>query len=197
MQQATTEVYTTGNYESPVPLDEALSKPDDEELFYTASLHFLRRRLEDRSSEQHRSTQSCCNLSTTTSSPKLQPAARGFEYPGVLTEWPLLPMNQVLPFPKCSNMSFFNRLKKTFRIFRRSGDITMSSRDLPADSTSLQASHFKFPRCERPRTTHRKSDLERIGEEKSDETRSEANYLHHSSSKGDFMGKSCSLSEVI
>lgn len=149
------------------PLDVALSKPDDEQLFYTASVHFLRKRLEEKSNRQLKpqdATQSCCNLTRPVShrdtnvhkTSKLElvncPPREQIQS---------LSMSQVLPFPKSNKDGFFARLMNTFRKTRRPDEVTVQNIE---ESESKNISNFKFPRVSRLRHPH-SSCLLKISEE--------------------------------
>lgn len=153
-------------------LDVALTKPEDEQLFYTASVHFLRKRLEEKSHKlpkAQETTKSCCNLSRPIenkhSSIVHKPQKKGFERSSHIGEGPSLSMHQVLPFPKSSKDSFFTRLRETFRKFRRPVDVNNPN---PEETETEYISNFKFPRCARLRNLY-SSCLVEISEEKSNE----------------------------
>lgn len=154
-------------------LDVALTKPDDEQLFYTASVHFLRKRLEEKkvhkTSNPTEATQSCCNLSKPTTSacyPVLIKEPPHLESSSRIVEEPSLSMQQVLPFPKSRRDSFFARLKNTFRKYMRpDNDVTVPSTEEP---DARHISNFKFPRCSRLSNPH-SSCLVEISEERSSE----------------------------
>lgn len=171
---------------SDCPLETALKKPEDRELFYTASLHFLNKRLQEKTHRPslQESTQSCCDLNKTR--PKTVSKHKA-EVPNYKTEaGPSLPMHQVLPFPKSSKEGFFNRMKNTFRKYRQSFSMTEtnSSEEL---EISKSISNFKFPRCERPSAGP--SGLVKISEENSNESfdTSHVKYRNASSSRGDIL----------
>lgn len=169
---------TLGSYpkcnHSECPLEIALRKPDDEELFYSASLHFLKKRLHEKThtSKPREFTQSCCSLSRASES-SAQPFTRNkveASNSGISPQTTVessLSMHQVLPFPKSNKEGFFNRMKNTFRKYRQSFSMSEanSSEEL---EISKSISNFKFPRCQRF-STARSSSLVQIAEEKSDE----------------------------
>ncbi|XP_075991672.1 uncharacterized protein LOC142986997 [Anticarsia gemmatalis] len=170
-------------------LDVALSKPDDEQLFYTASVHFLRKRLEEkkhRPSNPRDATQSCCNLrkpSTSESNCTVsENAGEKIESNTQIGKGSSLAMHQVLPFPKSSKDGFFARLKSTFQKYMRSdNDLAEPNRDEPETKC---ISNFKFPRCARLSQRH-SSCLFKITEERSSENLREPpkDKLSRSSSK--------------
>ncbi|CAB3230639.1 unnamed protein product [Arctia plantaginis] len=158
-------------------LDVALTKPDDEQLFYTASVHFLLKRLEEKSHKpKHReATQSCCNLSRPTTSAnsyiQLTDSIKQ-HYKPPIAEGSSLSMQQVLPFPKSSRDGYFARLKNMFRKYMRSdSDVNETTIE---ESETKPISNFKFPRCARL-SNIRSSHLVEIIEEKSHETISGSN----------------------
>uniref|UniRef100_A0A2A4J4J2 Uncharacterized protein n=1 Tax=Heliothis virescens TaxID=7102 RepID=A0A2A4J4J2_HELVI len=171
-------------------LDVALAKPDDEQLFYTASVHFLRKRLEEKShrpAKTQEATQSCCNLSrqivnhrssNVHKNPKID-----LDYSSPTGERRSLSMHQVLPFPKSNKDGFFARLRNTFRKFRRPVDVTEQHTE---ESETKNISNFKFPRCARLRNPH-SSFLVRISEESSHENIRTPNLRHPRNSKGDLL----------
>ncbi|PZC81178.1 hypothetical protein B5X24_HaOG213279 [Helicoverpa armigera] len=170
-------------------LDVALAKPDDEQLFYTASVHFLRKRLEEkchRPARTQEATQSCCNLSIpianrpSSNVHKSSKIDLEFFSPG---ERRSLSMHQVLPFPKSSKDGFFARLKNTFRKFRRPADVAEQTTE---ESETKNISNFKFPRCARLRNPH-SSFLVQISEETSNENIRTPNIRHPRNSKGDLL----------
>lgn len=155
---------------SECPLEIALTKPDDKELFYTASLHFLNKRLQEktRHSGSKEFSQSCCSLSLKDSKPVVREfTALESEHNSERATESSLSMQQVLPFPKSSKEGFFNRMKNTFRKYRQTFSMceANSSEEL---EISKSISNFKFPRCKRSGTAH-SSSLVQIAEEKSDE----------------------------
>lgn len=118
-------------------------EPGDEECFYTASLHFLSKRLQEKTQPTTHDTQSCCNL-TNPLDQHLQPKPTN-----ICHGTPALPMDQLLPFPKSSKVSFFTRLKSKFWKSRHNPDI-YDKFPIPEDAESSKSiSNFKFPRCER------------------------------------------------
>ena len=175
------------------PLD-ALSKPEDEQLFYTASVHFLRKRLEEKSnrlSKPQDATQSCCNLTrpVVTHRTNVHKISRleldkcPAKESCLRVEIPSLSMNQVLPFPKSNKEGFFARLKNTFRKTRRPADVTVQNIE---ESEAKNISNFKFPRCSRLRHPH-SSCLLQITEETSNETIRTPNVRVSRHSKGDLL----------
>lgn len=153
-------------------LDVALTKPDDEQLFYTASVHFLLKRLEEKSHKpkQREATQSCCNLSrpstSADSSIQLTDSIKQYSKPPI-AEGSSLSMHQVLPFPKSSRDGYFARFKNMFRKYMRvDSDVDEITIEEP-ETKSI--SNFKFPRCTRL-SKIRSSHLVEIIEEKSLET---------------------------
>ncbi|KPJ12266.1 hypothetical protein RR48_11522 [Papilio machaon] len=132
-----------------------LESPGDEEQFYTASLHFLKERLQEKNrnvSPGQKTTQSCCNLNIIENDlPTLRKTQSklkfGFDLP-MKPEYSL-DMNKVLPFPKPKSTkdSFLTRLTNRFRKYRRSFVATDDSETEDGEMTNY--SSFKFPRCER------------------------------------------------
>lgn len=129
-------------------LELALSKPESEQLFYSASVQFLRKHLEHRSQYQPQtvSTQSCCSL--------IKPVQilKGREklcHKNSI-EPSSLSMRQVLPFPKSYKVNFFTRLRNTFRKFQL-GASRLNSKD---DTEISNISNFKFSRCEQCDALH-------------------------------------------
>lgn len=171
------------------PIDVALSRPDDQQLFYTASVHFLQKRLEEKSNrllKPQDATQSCCNLTRPVvnkhNNNVLKISKVDLESPpkGAM---PSLSMNQVLPFPKSNKDGFFARLKNTFRKTRRPADVTVQGSE---ELDNKNISNFKFPRCSRLRHPH-SSCLLQISEESSKENIRSPNVRHSRISKSDLL----------
>lgn len=168
-------------------LDVALTKPEDEQLFYTASVHFLRKRLEEKSHKPlkpQEATQSCCNLSRSIkrNSNVHKVSKLDVDCSSQIGEGPSLSMHQVLPFPKSSKDGFFTRLRNTFWKFRRSAVTGPNTDEESAETKHI--SNFKFPRCSRLSNLHT-SCLVQISEEKSNDTIRTPNVRHSRTSKGD------------
>uniref|UniRef100_A0A2H1WXN1 SFRICE_039220 n=1 Tax=Spodoptera frugiperda TaxID=7108 RepID=A0A2H1WXN1_SPOFR len=197
MQRRNSLTLRTADSVTSDPLDVALTKPDDELLFYTASVHFLRKRLEEKShqpSKPQEATQSCCNLSRPPvphlSSSSLHKIAKiELDHHSPVGEGPSLSMQQVLPFPKSNENGFLTRLMNTFRKFRRPAEVTEQQTEEP-DTKNI--SNFKFPRCSRLRNP-RSSCLVEISEENSNENIRAPNVRHSTSSKGDLSEEKKSL----
>lgn len=171
------------------PLD-ALSKPEDEQLFYTASVHFLRKRLEEKSnrpSKPQDATQSCCNLTrqvATHRNTNVHKISRlELNNCPARVEIPSLSMNQVLPFPKSNKEGFFARLRNTFRKTKPPAEVTVQNIE---ESETKNISNFKFPRCSRLRHPQ-SSCLLQITEETSNENVRTPNVRHSRHSKGDLL----------
>lgn len=119
-------------------LETGLSKPEDEQLFYSASVQFLRKKLEEKSHHQSlnvrgpaQKDQESCHTKSTASS---------------------LSMRQLLPFPKSSKDGFFTRLRNTFRKFQlRVPSLNTDDEDLQSSNIT---SNFKFARCEKCERFH-------------------------------------------
>lgn len=155
----------------PPSLDAALAKPDDKELFYTASVHFLQKRLQEKS---HKITskpisQSCCNLNSSTENHQLvsQKDKTDLSFDILNADTDPLPMHQLLPFPKSKKDSLFTRVKNTFRKYRQRLEVNYTSAVDDAESKNI--SNFKFPRCERFHKTPHSSVLLQISEEQTDD----------------------------
>ncbi|CAD0195970.1 unnamed protein product [Chrysodeixis includens] len=165
-------------------LDVALTKPEDEQLFYTASVHFLRKRLEEKRHElpkPQETTRSCCNLTRPIDfkhSIVNKPQKKGLERSSHVGEGPSLSMHQVLPFPKSSKDSFFTRVKESLRKFRRPVDVNNPN---PEETETQYISNYKFPRCARLRNLY-STGLVEISEEKSNENIKTHNVRHSRSS---------------
>ncbi|KAJ0182044.1 hypothetical protein K1T71_002766 [Dendrolimus kikuchii] len=169
----------------PVSLDAALSQPENEELFYTASVHFLRKRLEGKSNSPQSkqdyasATQSCYSLSNQSFNnqcydnfTKSRSSLRVKESETAVES--SLSMHQVLPFPKSNKEGFFTRLKSTVRkcsSYLKIFDFDdIQNTRLKEESESLSPiSNFKLPHCERPGKVTLSSSLVKICEERSDE----------------------------
>lgn len=160
------------------PLDEALAKPDDEQLFYTASLHFLNKKLQEKThlpigafGRTRLTSQSCYQLTriqtdAIPATSKICCTSVNDDSPRV--RGPSLSMHQLLPFPKSNKDTFFARLKKRFRKYCRSFDISETNNAHDADNPK-HISNFKFPRCARRTKDLRPSCLVEISEETSNE----------------------------
>ncbi|CAH0700398.1 unnamed protein product [Spodoptera exigua] len=191
MQRRNSLTLSTADSVTSDPLDVALSKPDDELLFYTASVHFLRKRLEEKSHrppKPQEATRSCCNLSRPpaphlSSSSVHKIAKIKLDHDSLVGEGPSLSMQQVLPFPKSNENGFLTRLRNTFRRFRRPADVTEQQSE---ESDTKSISNFKFPRCSRLRNPH-SSCLVEISEENSKESIGAPNVRQATSSKGDML----------
>lgn len=128
-------------------IDEALSKPEDEALFYTASVQFLKQRLEEKSKvidSKKQTSQSCCEFKVDpelakTVTPKIISPEDSVESMKLADE---LSMQQVLPFPKSNRHNFFSRLWRTLRKCRKSVDLE------DMDEIENYISKFKFPESE-------------------------------------------------
>ncbi|CAH0726039.1 unnamed protein product, partial [Brenthis ino] len=124
-------------------LDVALTKPDDVELFYTASVQFLQKRLQEKSlvapTKSQRNTKSCCNLSSSSNSQR------------VIDKHTALSMHEILPFPKSNGESFFSRILNSFRKFSTQIIPDSNTEDLEMVNTR---SNYKFPRCEKDNKGH-------------------------------------------
>lgn len=160
----------------PPSLDAAFAKPGDQELFYTASVHFLKKRLQEKthSKSQKETSQSCCNLTSTTNKETSLNSARPgvskteFSFEPPKQEPSSLPMHQVLPFPKSNKDTFLTRVRNTFRKYRQSVDMNDASGSEESEAKCI--SNFKFPRCERLSKGLHSSCLVEISEEKSVES---------------------------
>lgn len=124
-------------------LETGLSKPEDEQLFYSASVQFLRKQLEYKSHHQLPketvSTQSYCSINKPV---QISSDRESYHKNSIESS---LSMRQVLPFPKTNKINFFLRLKNTFKKFY----LKSSSFDTEDDDTGTSnISNFKFPRCE-------------------------------------------------
>lgn len=155
----------------PPSLDAALAKPDDKELFYTASVHFLQKRLQEKSHKipSTPTSQSCCNLNSNRDKNQLigQRDQTDLNFNILNADSNPLPMHQLLPFPKSKKDSLFTRVKNTFRKYRQHLEVNYTS--VVDDAESKSISNFKFPRCERFHKTPHSSVLVQISEEQSDD----------------------------
>lgn len=154
------------------PLDFALAKPDNEELFYTASVHFLQKRLQDKAqsliaSESRHISHSCCNLRKNSENPLAFTQEKPDSRENLSTQSSTsLSMHQILPFPKSNKESVVARIMNSLRKYKRRNNI-------PEDKTDdlelfKPRSNYKFPRCERLNKGH-SSCLKAISEELSKE----------------------------
>lgn len=155
----------------PPSLDAAFAKPDDKDLFYTASVHFLQKRLQEKSHKiaSKPTSQSCCNLNS--SRDKCQHLGekdkKDLSFNSLNADSDPLPMHQLLPFPKSKKDSLFTRVKNTFRKYRQRLEVNYTS--VVDDAESRSISNFKFPRCERFHKTPHSSVLLQISEEQTDD----------------------------
>lgn len=177
----------------PPSLDAALAKPDDKELFYTASVHFLQKRLQEKSHKitSKPTSQSCCNLNSARDNYQTlgQKDQTDLSFNILNTDNNPLPMHQLLPFPKSKKDSLFTRVKNTFRKYRQRLEVNYTS--VVDDAESKSISNFKFPRCERFHKTLHSSVLLQISEEQTEECSNQS-----SSSKIVIQSNSkCSLSK--
>lgn len=177
----------------PPSLDAAFAKPDDKELFYTASVHFLQKRLQEKSHKIATKpiSQSCCNLNSGGDKYQLagQKDPTDLSLNIVNSDSNALPMHQLLPFPKSKKDSLFTRVKNTFRKYRQRWEVNYTS--VVDDAESKSISNFKFPRCERFHKTPHSSVLLQISEEQTEDCSkksSSSKIIDQSSSK-------CSLSK--
>lgn len=156
----------------PPSLDAALAKPDDKELFYTASVHFLQKRLQEKSHKigSKPTSQSCCNLNSTIDKYQLvgQWDQTDLSFNILNADSSPLPMHQLLPFPKSKKDGLFTRVKNTFRKYRQRLEVNYTS--VVDDAESKSISNFKFPRCQRFHKTPRASVLLQISEEQTDDS---------------------------
>lgn len=152
------------------PLDYALAKPDNEELFYTASVHFLKKRLQDKTQsliavESRHTSHSCCNLRRDPENPlaiNVEGEQPNFREHLSTQSSTSLSMHQILPFPKSNKESVVARIMNSLRKYKRRNNI-------PEDKTDdlelfKPRSNYKFPRCERLNKGH-SSRLKAISEE--------------------------------
>lgn len=142
-----------------------LAELDDEQLFYTASIHFLKKKLQEkfqspelsiRSRTTHESsiqlnTTHCCKNHNAkrshfnrSSSLTLCRKTSESDICKISDTQTSLSMQQVLPFPKSRKKGFFKRIKNTFKILQPKNLIHPKSAN---DSESVNISHFKFLRC--------------------------------------------------
>lgn len=136
-QQPLTSCSRKTNIETRASLDIALTKPDDVELFYTASLHFLKQRLNEKllsgsieSDQTTKGEQSSENLQTSTKE-RLKS----------------LSMHEILPYPKSKRESFLARVMNSFRKYRNYNDIAENKTDDIEVLNSM--SNCKLLNCER------------------------------------------------
>lgn len=151
---------------SPEFTESGLTKPEDIQLFYTASVHFLRKKLLEKSRRtpmlSNAGTQSCSKPETI-SRASTGASSRFFKSSNLIlcrkasrtiivvtppsSPPSSLSMNQVLPFPKYGS-SFFSRLLKwgSNRQFELDDRVELKNGD---KNESSKISNFKFPRCER------------------------------------------------
>lgn len=184
---------TSKHLERDSSFDVALARPGDDELFYTASVHFLKKRLQDKTDHvaPKETSQSCCNLTSIPAVTKHKPVKTSrtelvFDFP---TDSSSLPMQTLLPFPKSNKESFFTRVKNTFCKYRQRVD--MSNTNHADDSETKFISNFKFPRCERISKCPRSSCLVEISEENSNESmKCSCTKIVKNSSKGDVIQES-------
>lgn len=155
----------------PPSLDAAFAKPDDKELFYTASVHFLQKRLQEKSHKiaSKPTSQSCCNLNSSGEIHQLldQKDRTDLSFNILNADSNALPMHQLLPFPKSKRDSLFTRVKNTFRKYRQRLEVNYTS--VVDDVESKSISNFKFPRCERFHKTPHSAVLLQISEEQTDD----------------------------
>lgn len=118
--------------------------PEDELLFYTASVNFLRKLLEEKSKIEYAKSVSCCNILQADNSTSNDISLNASPWKSSK-----LSMQQVLPSPKSNKESFFMRLKNSFRKYRRTVDLCKSE----LNSENEFISNFKFP-CERFSNMH-------------------------------------------
>lgn len=141
----------------------------EEDYFYTASLVFLKKKLEEKSNtdrDSQNTSQSCCTLSVPENLellPKKTLLTETDSEPLQITG-SSLSMHQILPFPKSHNR-FFSRLKNTFRKYRSFFGMGDSK---PNELGAFNPSpNLKFPRSERMHKTLYTSPLVEISEEAS------------------------------
>ncbi|CAG4943972.1 unnamed protein product [Colias eurytheme] len=122
-------------------LDSALDT-NDLNLFYTASVHFLKKRLEEKTNntttKSERISQSCCDLQGRDTSSS--------SYNGLDSDLAFnrtsLSMHQILPFPK-THQGIFSRMVAAIRKYRRQLDVTEVNSNVSKIASKLS------PRCER------------------------------------------------
>ncbi|CAG9784214.1 unnamed protein product [Diatraea saccharalis] len=124
----------------------ALILPEDEESFYTASLQFLEKRLQEKthnSTPKSNNISLCCSnlLKTGTQESKGDTIQKNFDE---LPSGSPLSIHQLLPFPKTSKESFFSRLKNTFRKYQRNFSMAESNTAEELE-VSKSISDFKLP----------------------------------------------------
>lgn len=114
----------------------------DYALFYSASVHFLKRRLKEKTERSAIKPQpkslSCCNL------PRKHNSIQEDQI--INRQKPKLSMEEVLPYPKSSKDGFFTRLRNSFRKYRRNVDFTETV-PIEEDSSNF-ISNFKFSKCD-------------------------------------------------
>lgn len=155
------------------PLEVLLDKSDDEELFYTASLHFLQQRLQEKHSNPQETSQSCCDIIASANKSQRLCLQRKISKLNVNREdleadTRMLTMHEVLPFPKSKKDGLITKIKNTLRLRRSNataGDDTSEGSEPPATISS----NFKFPRCERLKKGQNSSCLFQITEDESKE----------------------------
>ncbi|CAH2240574.1 jg21048 [Pararge aegeria aegeria] len=161
-------------------LDSALAKPVNEELFYTASVHFLKKRLQDKihftlvNSESGQTSQSCCNLSSISENhsafsedQRKNQSHLEIQENSAQCATKSLSMHQILPFPKSNKECFIARIMNSLRKYKRCANIPENKTD---DIELFKTrSNYKFPRCELL-NKGRSSCLKAISEELSKET---------------------------
>lgn len=180
----------------PPSLDAALAKPDDKELFYTASVHFLQKRLQEKSHKiaSKPVSRSCCNLNSSEDKYRqlklIQSDQTDLSIDILNAESNPLPMHQLLPFPKSRKDSLFTRFLNTIRKYRQCLELNYAT--VVDDAEAKSISNFKFPRCERFHKAPPAPVLLQISEEQTNETSK-----HSSSSKIIVDSNSnCSISKV-
>lgn len=139
-------------------LDVALTKLDDVDLFYTASVQFLQKRLQEKSliatTKSQRNTRSCCNLPSSSNSQK-----------NIIDKPTALSMHEILPFPKSNGETFFSRILNSFRKFTTQIIPDSNTDDLEMVNTR---SNYKFPLREKDNKGH-SSYLNAISEDEARE----------------------------
>lgn len=183
----------------PPSLDAVLAKSDDKELFYTASVHFLQKRLQEKSHKlaSQPVSRSCCNLNNNEDKyhkiKLIQSDQSDLSFDSINAESDPLSMHQLLPFPKSRKESLITRLMNTFRKHRQHLE-RLNDAAVMDDTESKSISNFKFPRCERFHKISPSSGLLQISEEHSD-----VSSKHSSSSKIAHIAQSdskCSVAKV-
>lgn len=120
-------------------LDVALTKPDDVGLFYTASVHFLQKRLEEKALSTKTKSQpnlEICNIKKASHNSPRHLQNRQIT----------LPMHEILPFPKSSKEGFISRIMKSFRKFKVQN--IANHNDDEVEMVQIK-SNYKFPQCGR------------------------------------------------